>query len=76
MQNIQISDLGCGVSLAHGGDFIYLSFTITSSSLSASSSSNTSFENASGFALMQFCKAMKGSTQSEPYKIQSNLNQN
>jgi hypothetical protein len=72
---IQILDLGDAVSLAQIGAFIFFSAT-TISSLSVSSSSKTSFENAYGFALMQFCKAMKGLTQSEPYKIQIKLNLN
>jgi hypothetical protein len=34
-----------------------------------SSSSRISLENAFGLALMQFCSATNGFTQSEPYKI-------
>lgn len=57
----------CLGSLAHDGAIILYSWT-SSSSFLLSSSSKTSLENASGFALMQFCKATKGCTHSEPYK--------
>lgn len=53
-------------SLDHDGA---LTFRLDlSASSSFSSSSRISLENASGFALMQSCNAMKGFTQSDPWK--------
>lgn len=55
-------------SAAQMGGMILYSWVGSSSFLTSSSSSKMSFENAFGLALIQFCKATNGCTQSEPYK--------
>lgn len=55
----------CGFA-NHMGGIIFPTWGGSSSFLT-SSSSTMSLENASGLALIQFCKATNGCTQSEPY---------
>ena len=61
-QSLGFGDWG---SLDHVGGMIFICW-VGSSSFFTSSSSKTSLENASGLALIQFCKATNGCTQSEP----------